>query len=315
MSIGKKLNPYLVGEEIVRKAIPEPSPDSHKGQNGKVLLVVGGSPLFHGAGRLTAMAAMEAITAFAAHTNDMVYFCSTKENIDYLKARQETFIGIGREQLSSYLKTADVVIAGPGLMREQEVNAPETANEPLVTKELTKLIIASGKKAVLDAGSIQVIDTEDIRGKKHVIITPHRHELATLFKVKADNYTTSHESSFAEIKKVAEQLYKIAKEYEIAILLKGPVDIIADQKRWFFSPGGTAGMTKGGTGDVLAGVVGAIYSRIEDPLAAASAASFIVKRAGERLGEKKLWFYDATRLAQEINEAMLEIIVGVLKTK
>ncbi len=47
-------------------------------------------------------------------------------------------------------------------------------------------------------------------------------------------------------------------------------------------------MHKGGTGDVLAGVIAALYSRINDPLLAAAAGSFLVKRAGEELWKNNL---------------------------
>lgn len=313
---------FLVKGEILRQAIPEPDPNSRKNQNGRIMIVVGGSPLFHGGGRMSAqagdetfrgLATIEANAAFAGRTNDMVYFCSTPENVSYLKERPATFIGIQRGQLKAYLPHSDVVLIGPGLMRTPEVNFPETEKEPLVTKELTELVLASGKKAVLDAGSIQVIAPEALKGKKQVIITPHRGELKMLFGVEPDLFLTSHQSTFAEIKEVAERLKKFAEDYQITILLKGPVDIIVNWEGWFFSPGGNAGMTKGGTGDVLAGVVAAIYSRIDNPLLAAAAGSYLCKRAGEDLWQKQEWFFNATDLAHQISETLIKTLVAELR--
>lgn len=294
---------FQVTENLVKKAFLPPDPNSHKGQNGKVL-IIGGSPLFHGAGRLAARAAWEIIISFASKTNDMVYFCSTKKNLDYLKCKQECFIGFTRKQLNHYLKNCDAVLVGTGLMREPEENWPETKKEPLITKQLTQKVLVSTKKAVLDAGSLQVASPQQLKNKSQVIITPHRTEMAKLFSIDEKKLITSHNSTFKEIKKVGQIVWQVAKKYQITILLKGPIDIIAAKNGWYFCPGGNAGMTKGGTGDVLAGVVVAIYSKINDPLLAASAASFITKKAGEKSWKKQKWLFNATDLISQITKVI-----------
>lgn len=309
----KEAEESIVTREILKSAVPEPAPDSHKNQNGRIL-IVGGSPLFHGAGRMAARAAAEITLAFASRTNDMVYFCSTEKNIAYLKQRQEAFLGIGRKQFEFYLQHADVVVIGPGLMREPEVNFPETEKEPSITRELTEKVLASEKKAVLDAGSLQIISPEQLRGKDKIIITPHRTEMGKLFGIEPGSLATSARSSFAEIKQVADRVKEMADEYGITILLKGPIDIIASPKGWYFSPGGNAGMTKGGTGDVLAGVVAALYSRIDDPLLAAAAGSFLAKRAGEDLWEDYRWVYNAEDLVSQASRTLVKILAETLKS-
>ncbi len=92
---------------------------------------------------------------------------------------------------------------GPGLMREPQVNMPQTEGEPAVTLKLTQKVLASGKKAVLDAGSLQVITPTELENKEKVIITPHRTEMEKLFGINAGELLTSHQSSFADITKVA----------------------------------------------------------------------------------------------------------------
>lgn len=297
----------LVSSSFVKKALIFPDENSHKGQNGKILIIAN-SPLFHGAGRLSALALYETITLFASKTNDMVYFCSTKENINYLKQKQETFIGVLREEVDSYIKSADVILAGPGLMREEEKNRPDTKGEALQTLSLTKKVLESDKKLVLDAGSLQVINPDDLMGKTKVIITPHRMEMANLFGVKSVDLVLSHQSSFAEISRVAKIVQDISGRYNITILLKGPVDIIASKNSWFYVRGGNGGMTKGGTGDVLAGVAAAIYSRTDDPVLAASAASFILKETADDLWKESLWLYSATDLVNSIVQTTKKIL-------
>lgn len=301
------MNNHLVDSSIVKDVLVSPDPDSHKGQNGKIL-IIGGSALFHGAAMLSVKATYETLVSIASKVNDMVYFCSNQDNLDFLKQRQESFIGITREQLDDYLPNVDVVLSGPGLMRESEPNMPQTIDEPKQTLELTKKVISSGKRAVLDAGSIQVIQQEDLAGKEKIIITPHRHEMANLFNITPEKLTISHDSSFEEIEVLGLFVQEFAKKLGITILLKGPVDIIADSNNWAYSRGGNAGMTKGGSGDVLAGIVAAFYTKSTDPFLVASFGSFLTKKIGEKLHEKQKWLYNSSDLVKNITETLTELI-------
>lgn len=301
----KDISAHLVTVEIVRRALPELDPDSHKGRNGKIL-VVGGSPLFHGAGRLAAMAAHETLLSVASRVSDMVFFCSTEDNVSFLKDRLETFIGITRDQFNTYLSRTDVILVGPGLMREEDVGRPDTKGEPELTRAVTRATLESGKKAVLDAGSLQVVAAEELRNKAKAIITPHRTEMKNLFGGDEGSYFVSQKANFEEVAAVGKRVLANAESYGITILLKGPIDIIAGENGWFFSPGGTPAMTKGGTGDVLAGVVSALYTRIDDPLLAAAAGSFVLKRAGEDLEETPdvREFFNASDLTRQITKTL-----------
>jgi len=296
--------------EIIKKAVLPLGKNSHKGQNGKVL-IIGGSPLFHGAGRLSAKAScevLETIVSFSSRTNDMVFFCSTEENLNIVKSKQECFIGIRREQVSNYIPTSDAILVGPGMMREKDIGFPATDNEQEITKNMTNLVLDSGKKCVLDAGSLQVIKPGALKGKDKVIITPHSKELKMLFGIDTEDTFLGAESNLEQITKVAQIISTIAKEYGIVLVLKGPVDLIVGPRYWFYSPGGSPGMTKGGTGDILAGVITALYSRTDDPLIAACAGSFLLKRAGEEIEKKQDWFFNSTDLAEEISKTLSKIL-------
>jgi len=312
----KNIANHLVKPEIIRQSLLPPSPDSHKGDNGRIL-IVGGSPLFHGAGRLAARSAGEinkaisTIVGFSSRLNDMVYFCSTPENLKIQKNEHDTFIGITRNQLDVYLPKSDVVLAGPGLMRELDIGRPETEGEKSFTQRITKQILSSGKKVVLDAGSLQVISPENLRGKSKVIITPHRNEMKNLFGFNSDDYFfLSQNSDFPQITIIGQRVCSIAQNFGITILLKGPIDIIAKDSNWFFSPGGSPAMSKGGTGDVLAGVCAALYSRINDPLIAAASASYLLKRTGENLEKERFQFFDANDLVENMTKTLIQVFTG-----
>ncbi len=291
--------------------IPELDPNSHKGSNGR-LCIVGGSPLFHGAGQLAAMGAYAITTQFASITNDGVYFCSTSEVQQYLKAKIPTFIGINRDEFDEYLPLSDVILLGPGMMREPQKQRPETFTEPQITTTFTQKALESGKKVVLDAGSLQILTPDKLTGKENIIITPHRQEMSKRFGIDVKDLVTTHASSTESIAKVAERVQDKAKQYNITVLLKGPVDIIANKDTWFYSPGGNEGMTKGGTGDVLAGVVASLYSRIDDPLLTAATGSYIMKRTGELLYKKYKDFYNAEELAQHVTDSFTALRQNLL---
>ena len=83
------------------------------------------------------------------------------------------------------------------------------------------------------------------------------------------------------------------------ILLKGPIDKIYYQGQELEVSGGNAGMTKGGTGDVLAGLVAALYCQ-NNILTSAVVASYVNKKAGESLSWRVGPFFNASDLVNEV---------------
>lgn len=272
-----------------------PPEDSHKGQNGKLLLI-GGSHLFHAA----SLWALEV----ASRIVDMVFYASVPENNQIvLEAKKEFRDGIvvPRSEIESYISEADCVLIGPGMVRSQEkindlrlkINDLEDINnienEGEQTYYLTKFLLGKypGKKWAIDAGSLQMMDKEWLRGLEQVVITPHEKEFEGLFGVPA----------------TAENVEKMAKEYNIVILLKGKEDIVCSPDRSLVVKGGNAGMTKGGTGDVLAGLVAALACKNEMFLAA-SAGSYINKKAGDALYGRVGTNFNSSDLSEEIPRVM-----------
>src|SRR3989344_8868910 len=142
-----------------------PPKDSHKGQNGKVL-VIAGSKLFHAA----ALWSLEA----AAHLVDMTYFSSVSENNDIVKQAKEQFrngIIVPRDKIEDYIQEADSVLIGPGLPRTEGQELHDDDTLEMTERLLTKF---PDKKWVIDGGSLQVIEPEIV--PKTAIITPNKKE-------------------------------------------------------------------------------------------------------------------------------------------
>ncbi|MDO8658098.1 MAG: ADP/ATP-dependent (S)-NAD(P)H-hydrate dehydratase [Candidatus Levybacteria bacterium] len=305
-----KFNP----EDLKKLYIPSPS--SHKGQNGK-LAIIGGSHLFHGASLWALKVASRIV--------DMVFYSSVKENNEIaqrLKNKLYDLIVIPRERVDDYLKEADAILIGPGLPREEGRTGVEESTRGLVERLLKKF---SHKKWVIDGGALTEIDPEWLKQLNgNVILTPHQGEFERLFHnvILERSSAMQNEAIESSIKQeilsrsllpqedlllrsgaLQDDVVKMAKEYNSTILLKGLKDVICSLNECVAIEGGNAGMTKGGTGDVLAGLVAALACK-NDLFLAAKAGSFINKKAGEELFKKVGYYFNASDLANEIPRVM-----------
>jgi hydroxyethylthiazole kinase-like uncharacterized protein yjeF len=247
------------------RALYQPPPQSHKGQNGK-LTIIGGSRQFHGASLWALKVASRIV--------DMVYYSSIPENNELtrdLKSKVYDFIVVPREEIKDYVKESDAVLIGPGLMREKE------------TKTLTERLIKkfSKKQWVIDAGSLQMMAKNLI--PQNAILLPHLREFERLFDLKAS----------------PENAFKMAKKHDCIVLLKGPIDYLFSHYEFKLNLTGNEGMTKGGTGDVLAGLVAAFACKNE-PFLAACAGAFINGLAGDRLKKRVGVYFNTSDLVEEI---------------
>ena len=267
IGIPKKIEEKVGVGEV--KALYKPPPDSHKGENGR-LLIIGGSRLFHAASLWALKVASRIV--------DLVFYSSVPENNRIvLEAKKEFREGIvvRREEVEDYIKEADCILIGPGMERVKE------------TKELTERLMGkfSHKKWVVDAGSLQMIEPRFLN--KNCIITPHGGEFRMLFGIEANR----------------ENAAKMAKKYGCVVVLKGQTDIICSPERCKINPTGNAGMTKGGTGDVLAGLVAAFACK-NDLFLSGCAGTFVNGLAGDRLKEKVSFWFNASDLVEEIPKTL-----------
>ena len=289
------------------KALYRPPKRSHKGQNGR-LLIIGGSHLFHAA-------SLWSLTV-ASRIVDLVHYSSVPDNNEIVKKAKVEFrngIVVTREDVESYIEEDDCILIGPGMTRDSE------------TEEITNTLLKKfpQKQWVIDAGALQMVDLTVI--PKNAILTPHHGEFATLkSKVHSTQYKVHSEEANIE-----DQIKLFAKEYHCIVLLKGEKDIVCsggecqdstpDVKGVHTSgvcvpgecrtiEGGNAGMTKGGTGDVLAGLIAALACK-NDPFLATIAGSFINKQAGDMLYNRVGPYFNASDLASEIPRTMKNLFV------
>jgi len=257
------------------KNIKLPQGSSHKGQNGK-LLIIGGSELFHAASKWS----LDVASKFV----DMLFYSSVPDNNELIKKAKGKFwngIVVPRGEVDNYLKEADCVLIGPGMERDEN------------TREIVNRLLSAHpeKKWVIDAGALQMVEPDLLN--KNCIITPHQGELERVW----ENLDKNENSD--------DLLEKIQEKLKCTILLKGEIDFVSSpnlEKKIAIS-GGNAGMTKGGTGDVLSGLVAALYCT-HDVITSSVVGSFINKRAGDALFEQVGPYFNASDLVEMVSKMM-----------
>jgi hydroxyethylthiazole kinase-like uncharacterized protein yjeF len=270
MEYSSEINQHLANIKL-------PDPNSHKGQNGK-LLVIGGSELFHSSIFWAADVASKIV--------DMVHFASPANENNQLvrqkiKAGFWTGIVVDWSDVDYYLAEDDAVLIGPGMDRSEPT-------EKIVNQLLSEY---PTKKWVIDGGALQMVDAK-LLSKSH-IITPHHKELdLVLEKIDISNKDLA----------MAQLL-----ETGVTLLAKGSLDRVRQGSTFVEIPGGNAGMTKGGTGDVLAGLVAALYCQ-HDALTAAVVASLVNKQAGEVLWEAVGPYFSAGDLLDEAPKSLWRLL-------
>ncbi|ADY01788.1 carbohydrate kinase, YjeF related protein [Vulcanisaeta moutnovskia 768-28] len=255
-------------------------PDSKKGDNGRVLFI-GGSREFTGAIYLAAKASLRTGV-------DLSIVMAPRDVARDIRAHDPSIIAIPLDgdylmlnhvdQIMEQVGKSHVIAIGPGLgLREETMKA---------VVELVSRAVDVGKKVVIDADAIKAIGElkrQDLI-TKNVIVTPHAGEFKWLtgIDVTKEGNTWSRALMVRDVVKSSLR--------GGIVLLKGNVDVITDGQRYKVNFTGNPGMTVGGTGDVLTGVVSALMVKVQDSLEAAAIGAFITGLAGD-LAAKDLGYH------------------------
>lgn len=166
----------------------------------------------------------------------------------------------------SYGKTA--VVIGGGIGRKEET-------QETILEYLRQVSVP----VVIDADAIHAVSkSPEILSGKNFLLTPHTYEFFILTKKEVYKLPDQEKIKFVESE---------SKRLGTTILLKGKTDIISNGKETTLNNTGSPLMTKGGMGDTLAGIAGALLARGLDVFTAALAAAYINGMAGN-LAAKKL---------------------------
>ena len=254
---------------IVKKFIPARKSTSRKGDNG-IVLVVGGSYIYHGAPILSSLAALRCGT-------DLVYTSVPKINVAPTRAISPNLIVIPLvDQKLTRGAVNKLVGAIPRNLDSATIGMGLAIQEKNALLSLVKSLLDRDVRLSLDASAL-IPDVLPLLENKNVVVTPHAGEFKRLFG------QTVPSSKNERIKLVE----KNAKKYGITVLLKGSTDVISNGSDTFLYSKKIPAMTVGGTGDVLSGLVAGFLSKNRNTLESAAAATFINGLAG-KAAQKKL---------------------------
>ena len=255
----------LAEDEDIKRVLPPRKRTAHKNDFGH-LLIVAGSRGMAGAAALTAMAALRTGAG-------LVTIACPDSILDILQTLVPCAMCVGlnetdgalndaaAEELKKALEGKNAVAIGPGLSKR-------------ASAKCISVVLESGLKAVIDADALNIIAAESGLKKllkAHHAITPHPGEAARLLG-----------ESGLEAGECADKLRSLG----CKALLKGAVSLIAGENMTL-SASGCVGMAKGGSGDALTGIVGALLVQGLDAETALWAGSQIHGRAGEIAQEER----------------------------
>ncbi|UCG90104.1 MAG: NAD(P)H-hydrate dehydratase [Candidatus Heimdallarchaeota archaeon] len=259
---------------------------SKKGDNGRIL-VIGGSETYSGAPALAAMGAVQSGV-------DLVSIITPQKVSSAIRSYSPEFIvydyatpHLTEEVLSTELiKQNDVIVLGPGLGQHSDT-------QDAVSKVMTS-VKKFDKLIVIDADALKLLDMAEVTS--NTILTPHAGEFAVLTDI-------SIPSSTHEFHKRCQMVQEVSTQFPNVWVIKGHWDIVTDNSGLMkINKTGTPRMTRGGTGDVLAGLIAGFVTQAEIPFYAACIGTYINGRSGE-LAERN---FNLSNLLRQIPVALQE---------
>jgi ADP-dependent NAD(P)H-hydrate dehydratase / NAD(P)H-hydrate epimerase len=256
--------PVLVTDAWAAARLPRLAPQMHKGDRGRVC-VIGGADGMSGA-------ALHAARAALAAGAGLVKLVAARETIAAAQASLpdlltvESSLGEKLEPaVAEAIDWADAVVIGPGLGRE-----PRDARASFVAAVLSRHPVPT----VIDADALHVFRADVPTGSRALVCTPHLGEFRALAgDALADEAANDRWSAAA----------RAAVKFKCTVLLKGVPTVIADLRGpEHVVTSGNPGLATGGSGDLLAGFIGAFLARGTAPAEAAALGAHALGRAAEQ---------------------------------
>ena len=258
----------IITPELVRRLLPPRRPDGHKGTFGRVYIYGGcvgytGAPVFAG-------------EAAARTGSGLVFVGTPEEAYPIVAARCVCAMAhpapAAYEDLLARVRGCDAALLGPGLGRAA-----------LAERTVCSLLADLPLPVVLDADGINAASRHIhvLTQRSHpTVVTPHEGEFLRL----GGDLSGGREAAAAAF----------ARRHRCVLVLKGPGTLVAaPDGRLLQNPTGGSGLAKGGSGDVLAGMILSLMGQGADPVDAAVCAAWLHGRAGD-LCQKALTAYAMT---------------------
>ncbi|MDZ7800191.1 MAG: NAD(P)H-hydrate dehydratase [Trueperaceae bacterium] len=270
--------PWLTTDADAATALPAPPAEVHKGGAGRVLIVAG-SERYAGAGELACRGAHRGGAGLVTLVTPAPFPARWPETIVHP-------FGAAPDALASAAHDADpraaARVLGPGL-------------DPALRPALAELLHESALPTVLDATALDASLRAAVRDAEHAWLTPHVGEAARLLELDAAEVSADP----------VEAARSLAATWRAGVVLKAAGAVIATPDGHVrVVAAGHPGMASGGSGDVLAGLLGAMLAAPHrDATARVAAAVHLHARAGERAARRCGLGMRASDLAQAVPRA------------
>lgn len=282
---------FYYEEKDVQALLPKRVPDGNKGTFGKVLLLAGshdlcGACLLCGRGILRTGAGM--LKIITPSCNRQVLHQALPEAMLY------TYEEMPRaEEVRKSLAWADVIVAGPGMGTGE--NARFLIKRALEEERCPVVLDADGLNLL--AADLILRELASHRPKGSLILTPHPGELVRLLQTDMAEYQKDRETL----------ILRLAGELKCIIAAKDAVTFVVEngRKLQYINTSGNDGMACAGSGDVLAGIMGALLAQGMDGFEAACLGVYLHGLAGERASRLKGRY---GMLAGDITEAIPAVL-------
>ncbi|HYY91542.1 MAG TPA: NAD(P)H-hydrate dehydratase [Candidatus Dormibacteraeota bacterium] len=247
------------------KIYPRRPKNARKGDFGRVI-IAGGSDRYAGCLAFNALSALRAGA-------DLAIIVAPRRAADIAASYSPDFITVPCDSafpepllVEELLSGADALVLGCGVVRTRSAH-----------QALLKIIKGCSLPIVADAEALHAIAAHPhmFRGKP-VLLTPNAGEFQALAR---RPWPSSERDRVSAVK-------HLANDYNATVIVKGAEDYVSDGTRVHVDYEGSPYLTKGGYGDLLAGVAGAVMARGTDPFEAASIAAYLVGRAGKMASDK-----------------------------
>lgn len=257
----------ILTHQDVLNILPDRSPDSHKGDYGKILLLCG-SRGYTGAAALAAMGALRSGAGLVyLGVPESIYAIEavklTEPVVFPLPDQCGMLSADALAQLSDMLPRMDAVLIGPGLGISEG------------TAQIVQYILKEAKcPVVLDADGISIAAShKDILRERTsaTVLTPHAGEFSRLTGTMPTDRVSNAKDA--------------ARDMNVIMVLKGHETVITDGKCCYINNTGNPGMAVGGSGDVLAGVIVSLLGQGVDPLQSAACGVWLHGAAGDICAE------------------------------
>lgn len=260
----------LLCSDKIRQLLPARRPDSNKGNYGK-LLIAGGCQTMTGAVLLAAEAAARCGTGLvmAAAPEHALFPIRIRlpEALQYplpLALSGAVSADAHPSLLEKANHWATGILCGCGMSLTEE------------TKALVSTLLEScHTPMVLDADALNALSqvgTQKLKeAKAPIILTPHMLEFSRLSGLSIEDIQKNRFEIAAQF----------AEEYRVTLVLKDATTVIASDGQLFINENGNPGLSKGGSGDTLAGIIAAFLAQGVSPLDAAECGVYLHAEAGD----------------------------------